>query len=940
MNFLKLTTYIFLLISTSFFAQESIVTGVVKDAGFNDVLPFANLVVKENKVSAVTDIDGVYQIKLKPGRYTFVFSFVGYNSLTISDVEVKENTVERVNATLSSLENTLQEIVIKSSFKRNTEESVLNIQKKSVNVVDGISIESLIKTGASNVAAAVKSIPGVSIVGEKYVVVRGLSDRYTKSILNGMDIPGLDPERNTLQMDVFPKDILDNIMVLKTVTANLDADFTGGMVNIVTKDFPTNAQYNFSLGQSYNPKMHFNNNYLTYNTSATDFLGFDNGQRDIPINSKSTIPLPFENNPELNTITNSFNKELKAKQKTSNADFNFGFSAGNQYDVGKNKLGYIASLTYKNETSIFENYERGNYLKFEDKNTTQLDLSQRQVGNLSNNNVVISALGGIAFKTTNSKYKFNLLHIQNGESSAGYFDKIVRFANDIRVFTDLLDYTQRSVTNFHLSGLHTKPESSWKTEWNVAQTFSEIKDKDVRVTPFQYDDITDTYQITASGGGSPLRIWRGLNESNTVAKIDFTKKHKLFKNEGKFLFGAKGALKNRDFGIDQFAIIMRDNNNGQAFNANADQILLPENIWNTSTNSGTYIFGNYQETNNYEASTKNYAGYISEEFNFTKKMKSIIGVRVEKFVMFYTGENNQGDLVYKDTKTLDKLDFFPSTNIIYSLTDNTNLRASYSITTARPSFKEKSLAQIYDPITDLTYNGNIKLRPSYMNNFDLRFENYGKGNQMFAVSAFYKTFKDPIELTFFSSSAPSNTQHRNIGAAKVYGAEFEFRKDLDFISLRNFNINLNASFIKSVQEMDRTMNGEYDSKLKNLRTGESFDGTRELQGQSPYLINGTLSYSNKKLDFDANLNYNVQGETLEVVGVGAIPDVYTLPFHSLGFNMSKKIGENKNSTIRLGVTNILNEERVSIYKTFNTKDEIFSKRIPFQSFSLSYSYKF
>lgn len=932
--------YLLLLISSSVFAQEGIVTGVVKDGSFNDVIPFANVVVKDTKVSSVTDIDGKYQIKLKPGKYTFVFSFIGYNTLTISDVEVKENAIGTVNASLSSLENTLKEVVVKSTAKRNTEVSILSMQKKSINVVDGISIETLNKTGASNLAAAVKSIPGVSIVGEKYVVVRGLSDRYTKSILNGMDVPGLDPERNTLQMDVFPKDILDNVLVLKTVNANLDADFTGGMVNIVTKDFPTKAQYSFSIGQSYNPKMHFNNNYLTSKTSATDFLGFDNGLRDLPINGKTVIPFPYEGNSKLTTITNSFNKDLKVRQQNSTNDFNFGFSAGNQYNVGENKLGYIASITYKNETSFFENYERGNYMKNSNRSVTKLDISEKQIGNLGNNNVMISALAGLAYKTKNSKYKLNLLRIQNGESSAGHFDRLIVFSNAIKVFSDVIDYTQRSVSNIQLSGLHTKPESKWRTEWNIAQTFSDIKDKDVRVTPFEYDVVNDNYQITASGGGSPKRIWRELNESNSVAKIDFTRKHKLFNNDAKFQFGIKGALKSRDFRIDQFSILMYNNGNGISFNGNPNEILNPSNIWNTNTNIGTYVNGNYEPSNTYDAYSTNYAGFFSDEFNFTEKLKTIVGVRVEKYDLFFTGQNNQGTIKYNDEKTIDKLDFFPSTNIIYSLTDNTNLRLSYSLSTARPSFKESSISQIYDPISGLTYNGNLNLKPSYINNFDFRFENYGNGNQMFAISGFYKTFQDPIELTFFSGSAPTNTQHRNIGEAKVYGAEFEFRKDLDFIGLNNFNFNINASLIESIQQMDKTPNGEYDTKIASTRTGETIKDTRQLQGQSPYLINGTLSYVNEKFDFDANLSYNVQGETLEVVGIAAIPDVYTLPFHSLGFNMSKKLGEEKNSTIRFAITNILNDERESVYKAFNSNNEIFSRKIPFQSFSLSYSYKF
>ncbi len=214
--------------------------------------------------------------------------------------------------------NSLDTVVITTSTKRNTENAVLNLQKKSVVVMDGLSAQAIKSSGASNVASAVKSVPGVSIQGGKYVYVRGLGDRYTKSILNGIDIPGLDPDRNTIQMDLFPTNILDNVIVLKSASAEYPADFTGGIVNIVTKDFPTKAEYTLSLGVGYNPDMHFNNNYLTSAGSDTDLFGFDDGTRDLPIHRYQQIPGTFDNRLLLSSLTSDFKESLEQKSNQRN----------------------------------------------------------------------------------------------------------------------------------------------------------------------------------------------------------------------------------------------------------------------------------------------------------------------------------------------------------------------------------------------------------------------------------------------------------------------------------------------------------------------------------------------------------------------------------------------------------------------------------------------
>lgn len=932
-----------LFISYFSYAQTGTVTGTVLDADSNETLAFANVIVKGTSKGVTTDFKGKYEIRLAVGTYTFVYSFLGFDTKEINNVKVVNGEVVTLDMILSPTGISFETVIVEATKATNTETALLSVQQKSVNLMDGISAQSFQKLSVSNVAAAIKSVPGVSVQDAKYVYIRGLGDRYTKSILNGIDIPGLDPDRNTVQLDIFPTNIIDNIQIVKSFTADLSADFTGGLVNIVTKDFPTNETYSLSFGGTYNTSMHFKSNFLKYNASPAAILGFDDGSLNLPISRQQPIPGPFANNAALTTITKLFDPSLKASKGTSLMDFNFSFTAGNQFSVGanNNKLGYLAAVSYKNNTTFYRNYEIGKYRKAIDKSVTNLELSENQIGDLSKNEVLLSGLAGITFKTDKSKYKLSFMHIQNGETIAGFLKQTKVFSDAVTIFKDNLEYTQRSISNVLLTGKHSNEDVSFLVEWKVSPTYSLIKDKDVRVTPFLFDEITDTYSIRPSSAGSPKRIWRSLEEVDVVSKLDFTLKHTLFSNPSKLQFGLNHIYKERNFSIDNYILAIRGSS-GETLNGNANELLTDQNIWNANTGYGTYVEGNYEPSNTYNASNNNYALYGSESLQFFEKLKAILGLRAEKFEQFYTGQNNTGSVIYSNVKTIDKFDLFPSANLIYSLNDATNFRFSYAKTVARPSFKEASITQIYDPITNLTFNGNINLQPSYINNFDVRYENFGTNAQVFAVSAFYKSFKDPIELTFFSASSPDNLQPRNIGSATVYGLELDFRKNLSFLSenFKNFDIILNASVIQSKQEMDKTTNGEYESKLLNLRAGETMNDTRDLQGQSPYLVNAGFNYSKEDKGIQTGLFYNVQGKSMEIVGTGAIPDVYTMPFNSLNFTFSKAFGEKQQSSIGIKAENLLNYDVESNYQSFNANDQIFSKKHTGTAFSLSYNYKF
>lgn len=925
----------------SFFAtgQNSGITGTVIDDEVADVLPFANVLVKGTNIGTTTDFDGKYVLNVEPGTYTLVFSFVGYQTKEITEVVVVANDYTIVDVSLGSAANALQEVVVTTSARRNSETSVLQLQKKSIKLLDGLSLESIKKTGAGDIASAVKAVPGVSVQGGKYVYVRGLGDRYTKTILNGLDIPGLDPDRNSIQMDIFPTSLVDNIQVVKNFTADSPADFTGGFVDIITKDIPVKKEFSISVSGAYNERMHFKDNFVNSNSSDTDFLGFDDGQRDMPISRVVNIPPPSSGSPLLSVLTGLFDPEMAVRRETSDPNFGFGFTAGNAYNIGdSSQLGFQASLSYKNETTFYEKAENNFWFKDRSDNSIlELEPNRLQKGDLGIRNVLLTGMLGVSLKTESSKIKLNLLRVQNGENRAGFFNVSSVLFDVVNGVRDNIEYTEKTISTAQLVGTHSFDGGDLVLDWAVSPTFSEAKDRDVRFTSFEISDTGDLI-IRPSSFGPPTRLWRDLEEVNLNAKIGIKQKHQLFGFPAELSVGGATTFKKRDYWINQFFFTVRDN--PIPIDGNANNLLLPENIWDDDTDRGTFVTGNFEPANSFRAKSIVNALYISEDFQVLKKLKAILGVRYEQYTLKYTGQNNQGTVVLENEKVIDVEDLFPSVNLIYDFDNDGNykLRSSYTRTTARPSFKEASVAEIFDPLTGEVFIGNLDVQPTYVDNFDLRFERYGERGNFFAASLFYKNFEDPIELVAFEQ-APNNFQPRNVPTADVYGVELELRQNFGFITegLRKFALNANYSLIKSEVDMSDT---EFNSRKLAEREGETIDNTRELQGQSPFLVNAGLTYNGEDNGWQAGVFYNVQGKTLQVVGIRAVPDVYTLPFNNLSANLSKAFGPNKNQSISLKVSNLLDDEIESVYESFGAQDQIYSIRRPGQEFSFSYSFKF
>lgn len=934
-------------------AQKGTVRGTLYDTSTGEPLPFGNVMAVGTDKGTTTDLDGTYAFQLEPGTYSLEFTFLGYTPTVIEGVEVKTNEVSVVNGRLSEDAKELETVVITARQARNTEAALATLQRKSINVIDGISASSFKKSGDSDAASAVKRVPGVSVEGGKYVYVRGLGDRYTKSTLNGMDIPGLDPDRNSLQMDIFPTNILDNIIVKKSFTADLPADFTGGVVDISTKDFPERKTFGASIGIGYNPNMHLNSNYLSYQGGSTDFLGFDDGTRNIPTNRRERIPRlgdalsdPNGRGQDFMRILNDFNPTLGAMRTQSFMDFNAGISGGNQINKENVTYGYNYAISYKNNTEYFDNVAYKQYGINSDASIFELDAREIQTGEIGKNNVLVSGLAGFSIKTTNSKYRINALHIQNGESTAGIFDLIKKDeGNNFKAKQHNLEYSERTLSNMMLIGNHNVGEGQWKIDWRASGTRSSITDPDIRFTRIRNDG---PIPVVGTESGIPARIWRFLEEYSMDGKIDVQKQYALFNNPAEFKFGAGYTYKTRDFEVQDFQFPTQQ----AEITNDPNDILRDENLWSPENNLGVI----YQplfipfNPNKFDAQSSKPFAYVSTEINPFSKLKAIIGLRAEQYTQYYTGIN-QDRKKFNDEKVLDDLDLFPTTNLIYSITDMMNLRLSYTRTIARPSFKEASFATILDPITNRTFIGgffsdvdpatgkeiwNGKLTKTDIDNIDLRWEMFQQGGQIFSISGFYKHFTNPIEIVQYIQ-APNNFQPRNVGDGMVLGGEIELRQNLAKLSkvLTDITFNVNLTLTESSIEMSEA---EFLSRKENARKGQEIERRRDMAGQAPYLINSGLTYSNPDNGWTLGAYYNVQGPTLQFVGVADRPDIYTVPFHSLNLSVSKAFGTENRWKASLQASNLLNDTRESVFQNYKADDQLFSSIQPQRSFSLGLSY--
>lgn len=940
-------------------AQTSSIRGSVIEEATGDAVINAGVMVVGSQLKAITDLDGKFEIKAGPGIYTLRIDMFGLDPLTVEGVEVKAGQVTVLeNLLMSSGGNMLKGATVSAAAIRNNESALALVRKNSSNLIDGISASSFKRIGDGDAAGSIKRVSGVSVTGGKYVYVRGLGDRYTKSTLNGVDIPGVDPDRNSVQMDLFPTSVLDNIIVHKSFVAELPADFTGGVVDLATKDFPTERVRGISIGGNYNPNFHFNPNWITYEgRGATDFLGFDDGTRAIPATDDIPNYVQAISDPERRAryeeILGAFNPIMATSRAMSLMDMSFGFNMGDQIKKDDQTLGYIAVFNYKNEYNYFDSAVYGRFGMNENTAINDLEAREYQTGSFGSQTNSISAMLGLAKKTQVSKYRMNILHLQSGESKAGFFnyensDQGAEFVGE----QHNLEYSQRSVTNVLISGKHQRDVDAWEIEWKISPTLSTMYDPDIRFT--RYEKRPEYYIGTEAG--FPQRIWRNILEVNFFTDIHARKNTTFRGNPAKVKTGVLFVNKRREFNLLNFNLNIRGN---LPLTGDPNELFSNANIWprGGDMSSGTTFEAAFlpRNPNQFYASVVQGASYVSAEIEPTDRLKVTMGLRGELFQQRYTGQNQLGTRIMRDELVLNDLDLFPSLNMVYSLNEKNNVRASFTQTIARPSFKEMSFAEIYDPLTgrtfiggffaDVTANGdtiwNGNLQSTNITNVDFRWETFMGPGQTLSLGAFGKYFENPIEIVQFVVQAGA-FQPRNVGNATVFGGEIEFRQNLKSLGMPAWELSGNASWVESSIMYSAT---EKQSREDNARDGQVIGDSRPMAGQAPYMINTGIAYNSRTEQglfkgMTAGLYYNVQGKTLQYVGIADRPDVYSMPFHSLNFSMNKTFGPEDRMSLGLKVNNLLDDEVESVFSNYGAQDEVFTWLWSGRQISASFSYKF
>lgn len=945
---IKNTFSLIIIITTSLglFAQKGKIRGTIIEDATGQPLIGCSVIIEGTTNGSITDFDGNFSITAEPGTYNLVSSYVSFATQKISGVVVKTDGVTVINVRMKDQAITGETFELTATQVKNNEAAIATIKQKSVNLVDGISAQTFAKTGDNSAAGALKRVTGVSIQGGKDVYVRGLGDRYTKTILNGITIPGLDPDRNSVQVDIFPTNVVDNIVVYKTFTPDLPGDFTGGMVDIVTKDFPESRTFGFSSSFSYNPDMHFKNDFLTFTGPTSDLWADGAWYRENPINPKTVIPRPLitaNNNALLEKVTKSFDTEMASIRGGSLLNQNYSLSYGNQHEREKTTYGYVVSLGYNMKYTHYRDWEFNTFQNSDTTSKYNLELLESNKGEIGRQEVLWNGLASFSVKREKSKYALTFFHTQNGIKTASkVMQKNTDFSDNLVILDKTtLYYNQRSISNVLLATKH-QFNNKLELKTAISPSMAINEEPDLRQTIF---NITPDGKYTfATGEGALInRAFRSLEEVNFNAKADLKWEFNQWSElKSTFKAGLAYTYKNRTFDVVEFNF---RNIGKMSYTGNPNQPFTNEYLFSAAnspkTLTGIYPIGQIDSSNIYISNQTVVAAYLMNELPIDSSLKIIYGARIEKAEMRYTGERqtvvNPKLDKFDDSVVLDELDVLPSLGVIYAVAKDINARANFSRTLARPSFKEKSGAQIYDAVTQITFLGNLDLVQTYVNNYDLRFEKFFKSADLVSVSGFYKTFINPIEVVSYNATSADNIIPRNIDNATVLGVEFEVRKGLDFISeqLKNFSVGGNITFVKSKVEMSEI---EYKARLAEARDGQTIEKTRAFQGQAPYLVNSYLNYSDVDKGWDVSLNYNVQGKSLAIVGLGRIPDVYDKAFHDLGFRVSKGLGEAKRHKVNFSVNNIINQKRQRIYSSFKANDEIFSSFSEGRFIGIGYSY--
>lgn len=917
-----------ILLSHFAFAQTGKITGKVVDDKNNPIIG-AYVQVLTTSLKTVTDVEGRFSFQAKVGnKLSIQIAALSYATKTISDIEVQKDNPEDIIVTLSANVSNLKEINITTTVKRESINSLIAFQKNTNAVAQVISAEAIRRSPDKNTSEVLKRIPGTSIQEGKYLVVRGLADRYNQAMLNGVLLSSTEPDRKTFSFDLFPSNVVDNIIISNTFIPENPGEWAGGLVQVNTKDIPNRKFLNIQIGTNFNTNT-LGKDFYSYKGGATDWLGFDDGTRALPAGMPTKNA--FAGLSEADKI--GYGKQIAANNFTVNKQAPLS-TLGQQIQIN---AGINTRLFNKEFGGVFAvNYNRS-------------------VRNLPYDNSFFVINGKVAqpsFEYHNNKYSTDIL----GGLMANFSLKLnannkISFKNMLNVntsdYTTLrqgVDYEAQSIVgenikarelgfrantffNTVLSGEHNMPSQKMKFDWfgsfNILDQYIPMQRRiqynqsnEVAGAPF----LALLSNTLSQKSGSIF--YSTLSDYNYTAGGNLSKYFELFSRKQTVKAGYMLQIKDRLYNARPFAINLPADN--PALRAmDEEHIFAPENF-GTADNQ----FGFNEMTGNqyrYLANTILNAGYLQFDNAFTNWLRVVWGVRYENFDQL-VGSTRKTDDRYSYSKVGD---FLPSVNATFKLNSKTNFRLAGSQTLVRPEFRELTNLAFYDFDLGAIITGSKDLQRTKVTNIDIRYELYPRAGEVLTLGAFYKDFRKPIELYFNQSGVASGTfNYSNATSAKSYGVELEIRKKLDFIAqgLKNFSFQGNAAYIYNrVNFENKTLD-------------------RPMQGQSPYLINAGLLYDAEKIGLTSTLLFNQIGRRILFVGNDEVPAIWEAPRPLLDFQIAKKIIKSQGE-IKMNVSNLINQ-RARFYhdlddnKHYNSSDATAISRNYGTNVSIIFGYNF
>lgn len=945
--FLPLATVLAVMLSSplSTAGQETgKIAGVLVDAETGDALVGANIVLEDTKLGAASSLDGSYIIPRVPaGVYTLKVSYISYQETKISNLRVIPGQVTKIDVTVLPESIQGEEVVVEARMIENNEASLLKSRQMAVAVSDAISSEAISKMGSGDAAAAMTKVTGASVVGGKYVYVRGLGDRYSTTQMNGAELPSSDPDKKAFHLDLIPSNLLDNITTIKTFTPDKPGSFSGGLVDINTKTYPEKLTFKVSTTTSYNTNATLNSNFLSYGGSSTDWLGFDSGTRGLPgiVADNQVIPDPNSARRDahlayqLDAATRSFSQTLLPVRKTAPFNGSLGLSVGNQVDAPGGQLGYMGSFSYSRTYSF---YDDGRIAKWELSGRVEdveaLDSDINLADTKGVDEVLWGGVGTVSYKfLRDHEITGTVYYSQSGESTTRYqagiwYDQLPEYTYETRS----LLYSERNLKSFQLRGEHYLSAAAGSAvNWSLSKSVTVQDEPDLRYFSNHYldRDTSRYYEYIPTGYYNPSRIYRFLDEDALSGHVDLTVPFRQWGGLGaKVKVGAAGVFTDRRLRESRFEFsvsgtALRD------YHGSPDGFV--DQLGIIDSTGGRYSFGRYvtnvsEARGNYDGTQDVTAGYAMVELPIVRRVRFVGGARYE---------TTRLTVISKDPSQphghLDVGDLLPSLGLIIQAGENMNVRISYGRTLARPTFRELAPYQTFEYIGDYTFVGNTALKRTLIDNYDSRWEWFVRPGELYAAGLFYKRFNHPIERTFLIG-AEGTYQYQNVDEGRLFGAEFEIRKRLDQIHpvLEDFSLGFNLSLVHSEVDIPRS---EYEERI--MPFDSSAKKTRPLFGQSPYLINVDLGYQNQGTRTAVNLQYNVFGRRLAEVSIGAAPDVYEVPRHDLSLTLSQKLWERYE--VKAGLRNMLDQEVRKVAR-FKGQDFVYHRYSTGRTFSLGVTY--